>query len=138
MDFTFFNRGLNGWEFAQTQPKIHISRLCCKLIRLTVEISRGTRSPHYNSKIIFVCRFIFWKTLNDAQTKFKGKFVPNGNGGDLDIDIEEYEAVVGEDEVELPMKYSGTLSGKSMSGRVGDKNSKSTFKLDCILDILTH
>ena len=31
------------------------------------------------------------------------------------------------------MTYSGVLSGKSISGRVGDKSSKSTFKLDRII-----
>lgn len=59
----------------------------------------GERGETEGVFIYLFFRFIFWKTLNDAQTKIRGKFAPNGNGGDLDVDLEEYEAVKGEEEV---------------------------------------
>eukprot|EP01103_Thecamoeba_quadrilineata_P012569 TRINITY_DN3278_c0_g1_i1.p1 TRINITY_DN3278_c0_g1~~TRINITY_DN3278_c0_g1_i1.p1 ORF type:complete len:506 (-),score=138.01 TRINITY_DN3278_c0_g1_i1:116-1633(-) len=67
---------------------------------------------------------IKWPTLKKSVTKFKGSF-KNGK-----IEFEEYEIVKGKDEVEVPMKYKGKVTGKKISGEIDDKKLTATFKLD--------
>eukprot|EP00027_Filamoeba_sp_ATCC50430_P006946 CAMPEP_0168558966 /NCGR_PEP_ID=MMETSP0413-20121227/10261_1 /TAXON_ID=136452 /ORGANISM="Filamoeba nolandi, Strain NC-AS-23-1" /LENGTH=489 /DNA_ID=CAMNT_0008590141 /DNA_START=40 /DNA_END=1509 /DNA_ORIENTATION=+ len=69
---------------------------------------------------------IQWPTLNAARTKFRGKI--NGN----DITFEEYEVIKGEDDVEIPMKYSGQFQGASLTGKSepSDPESSSVFVLN--------
>eukprot|EP01113_Clastostelium_recurvatum_P040758 TRINITY_DN6373_c0_g1_i1.p1 TRINITY_DN6373_c0_g1~~TRINITY_DN6373_c0_g1_i1.p1 ORF type:complete len:439 (+),score=129.21 TRINITY_DN6373_c0_g1_i1:33-1319(+) len=66
---------------------------------------------------------IEWPTLS-AKTKFKGTLKGN------DFTFQEYEAIAGEDEVQLPADYTGKLTDdKTIAGDLGDKASKATFKL---------
>src|SRR4051812_26468316 len=69
---------------------------------------------------------IQWPTLNSAKTKFRGTIT-----GDS-ISFEEYEAISGQDDVEIPMKYSGKVSGNSMTGKNehDDPEVISSFKID--------
>ena len=101
------SRAPTGWVCAPTTLPPPTSPSSSKSLRSKTVHLKGTYvSPLFISSLplprlslTFIYRFIFWKTLNDAQTKIRGKFAPNGNGGDLDIDIEEYEAIKGEEEV---------------------------------------
>jgi len=68
--------------------------------------------------------FVYWKTLNDSQTKFRGT-VKNG-----ELKLEEYEVVQGVDEVEIPAFYAGKLVDTTATGTVGDAANKVTFKMD--------
>eukprot|EP01116_Phalansterium_solitarium_P015614 TRINITY_DN3467_c0_g1_i1.p1 TRINITY_DN3467_c0_g1~~TRINITY_DN3467_c0_g1_i1.p1 ORF type:complete len:498 (-),score=207.25 TRINITY_DN3467_c0_g1_i1:269-1705(-) len=67
---------------------------------------------------------VHWPTMNSAKTKFRGKIQ-----GD-NVTFEEYEAIQGAEELELPSKYIGQVSGNSISGKVDDPDVDSTFKID--------
>jgi len=80
---------------------------------------------------------IQWPTLNNATTKFKGLVE-----GDT-IRFEEYEAITGEDEVQIPSNYVGKLTndGNTLKGKIvtdadnsdSDSDTDSpTFQLDKI------
>jgi len=79
---------------------------------------------------------IQWPTLNNATTKFKG-FVE----GDT-IRFEEYEAITGQDEVQIPSNYVGKLTndGNTLKGKIvtdaddsdSDEADAPTFQLDKI------
>jgi len=76
---------------------------------------------------------IQWPTLNSAKTKFKGT-VKGDN-----IEFEEYEAISGADDVELPMKYSAKVSGNTMTGKNihDDQELLSTFTMDKLASAAT-
>jgi len=80
---------------------------------------------------------IQWPSLNNAKTKFRGTIQKDV------IKFEEYEALTGADDVQLPSNYEGKLNsaGTMISGQVttehdGDDSSQSdetpTFHLDRI------
>jgi len=79
---------------------------------------------------------IEWPTLNKAMTKFHGSVE-----GDS-FKFEEYEAIKGEDEVQIPSNYDGTLinQGKTLKGKIvtdaddteSDTDDQPTFQLDII------
>jgi len=57
---------------------------------------------------------ILWPSLNGATTKFRGQIEGNK------FTFEEYEAITGEDDVQIPSNYEGTFSKEStkMTGKV--------------------
>jgi len=68
---------------------------------------------------------INWPGVGNALTKFKGKIA------DDKVTFEEYEAVTGQDDVELPQYYEATLSGTNLTGKMKDTiGDESAFKLD--------
>jgi len=72
---------------------------------------------------------ISWKSLN-AVTKFLEKIVGVENNG---IKLREYEALRGEDEVELPTNYQGQIEGNKIWGSIIPKRKKdesATFTLE--------
>jgi len=72
---------------------------------------------------------IQWPTLNSAKTKFRGEIKGE------DVTWEEHEVITGEDDVEIPMKYVGKLSGGTcITGKnvTDDPDMASTFKLEKI------
>jgi len=71
---------------------------------------------------------IKWPTLGKgAVTKIRGTVQ-----GDQ-VKFEEYEAVQGADDVEIPMYYTGTVSGTTIKGKLKDSSGEeSTFSLSKI------
>jgi hypothetical protein len=66
-----------------------------------------------------------WSTLNNAETKFRGKMSADGT-----FEIEEYEVITGVDDVVVPTKYKGSVvTGNAISGAV-EGQDQATFKLD--------
>eukprot|EP01112_Ceratiomyxa_fruticulosa_P013177 TRINITY_DN368_c0_g1_i1.p1 TRINITY_DN368_c0_g1~~TRINITY_DN368_c0_g1_i1.p1 ORF type:complete len:476 (+),score=142.59 TRINITY_DN368_c0_g1_i1:168-1595(+) len=91
---------------------------------------------HYPFKLIVsevkgenVNGFVEWPTLNNAKTKFKGTLKG------ASFNFQEYEAVQGADDVQIPMDYTGKIDGITITGDVGDKDSKATFKLKSLTKV---
>jgi hypothetical protein len=62
---------------------------------------------------------IEWPTLNGAKTKFRG------TASGTQLVFEEYEIITGEDDVEVPNSYKGTLdasSGETINGTVNESS----------------
>ncbi len=72
---------------------------------------------------------IEWPTLDKSITKFLG-MVSHGSSGQTEFKFREYEAIRGEDSVELPGNYKGVLMRKILSGTVQSKENKATFSLE--------
>jgi len=71
---------------------------------------------------------IEWPTINKTITKFLGMVIHKSS--QIEFKFREYEAIRGEDEVQLPVNYKGTLSGNHLSGKVAVKNENISFALD--------
>eukprot|EP00727_Mastigamoeba_balamuthi_P011365 m51a1_g6851 hypothetical protein (543) ;mRNA; r:98277-100002 len=69
---------------------------------------------------------IQWPTLNGAETKFRGTVSAAGA-----VVLDEYEVVKGQDDVEVPNKYVGRITGTAVLGEV-EGNAGATFRLDHI------
>ncbi len=84
---------------------------------------------------------IQWPTLNSAKTKFKGTVKGDGNTFLLlaalilsALEFEEYEAISGADDVEIPMKYSAKVASNTIEGKNhhDDAELLSTFTMEKI------
>lgn len=89
---------------------------------------------------------INWPTLGNAKTKIRGKIEGNKYLFFFffllySFTFEEYEAIQGDDDVQIPSYYSGKISakGKIIKGKtVGDSGNDdeddATFQLDLVED----
>jgi len=70
---------------------------------------------------------IHWPTVGDTLTKIRGSMKSD------EMKFEEYEAIRGEDNIEIPQNYDGKLTGNSVSGTLTDsEGEKCSFKLDLV------
>jgi hypothetical protein len=72
---------------------------------------------------------IDWPTLNNAKTKFRG------TASAPSFVFEEYEAIRGEEDVELPAQYNGKFdTDYTISGKVNpdDAETCGTFKIKLV------
>src|SRR5690349_19302514 len=74
---------------------------------------------------------IVWPTLNNAKTRIRGTWKRSTQK----ITFEEYQVIRGEDDVEVPMKYEGSLleDENTIQGHnvTETKELQSTFVLSC-------
>eukprot|EP01105_Mastigella_eilhardi_P008640 TRINITY_DN208_c0_g1_i6.p1 TRINITY_DN208_c0_g1~~TRINITY_DN208_c0_g1_i6.p1 ORF type:complete len:866 (+),score=286.92 TRINITY_DN208_c0_g1_i6:68-2665(+) len=66
---------------------------------------------------------IKWPTLNNAETRIRGL------NKDASFEFDEYEAISGADDVDVPHKYFGKITGTAIIGRIGDESDDVSFSL---------
>lgn len=70
---------------------------------------------------------IHWPTMGDTLTKIRGSVKSD------ELKFEEYEAIRGEDNIEIPQNYDAKLTGSSVSGTLTDsQGEKCSFKLNLV------
>jgi len=101
---------------------------CCKQEDECYPMSLIVKKTKEKSSTYKVSGNICWLSLK-AQTKFKGKLIGK------QLTFKEYEAISGADQVEIPMKYRGTLRNDvELVGRSLDGDKETETKLTLSLD----
>lgn len=67
---------------------------------------------------------VTWSTLNNATTKCRGSIDDKGA-----FKLEEYAIITGEDDIEVPSSYAGTVIGTNVNGIITSSSEAAAFVL---------